>query len=277
MNITIEFLKMLALEVFEKINPILGTKKASELSSKGAGGDVSMYVDLLAENTIIDILEKQNVNVLLISEEVGEKYFGNKSDMLKPDSKLIIDPIDGSNNAARGIPYSSVSIAYAEGNKIKDIKMSVIIDLNTKDLYHAIKGKGAYKNEHQIFVSEMDFSQNCIIEVDIPLHEFFKRIDAIKSILNKSYRIRVMGSTALTLCQMASGGVDAFLNLSRNNRLVDIAAGFLILKEAGGKYISLNHSDLDEESLSIDTRFPFIASNAKLESFLREELNLNSF
>ncbi|TFG01693.1 MAG: hypothetical protein EU539_13755, partial [Promethearchaeota archaeon] len=152
MNVTIEFLKMLALEVFEKINPILGTKKASELSSKGAGGDISMYVDLLAENTIIDILEKQNVNVMLISEEVGERYFGNKSDVLKHDSKLIIDPIDGSNNAARGIPYSSVSIAYAEGKKIKDIKMSVIIDLNTKDLYHAIKGKGAYKNEHQIFV-----------------------------------------------------------------------------------------------------------------------------
>ncbi|MFX0073524.1 MAG: inositol monophosphatase family protein, partial [Candidatus Hermodarchaeota archaeon] len=239
MEITIDFLKTLAIEVYEKINPLLGTAKAGELTKKGAGGDISMYIDLLSEKTIMEILEKNNINVLLISEEVGEKYIGDKSVVIKEKSKLIVDPIDGSNNAARGIPYTSVSIAYAIGEKIKNIEMAVIIDLNTKDLYYAEKGKGAFKNGHPINVSEMDISQKCVFELDVPVSEFFKRIDQLMKILKRTYRIRIMGSTALTLCQVASGAVDAFLDLSITNRLVDVAAGFLIMKEAGGKYYSL--------------------------------------
>ena len=83
--------------------------------------------------------------------------------------------------------------------------------------------------------------------------------------------MRILGSSALTLCQIASGSMEVFINLRKSNRLVDVAAGMVILKEARGKFFSLDGTDIDQE-LSINVKFPFIACNAKLESFLKKEL-----
>jgi myo-inositol-1(or 4)-monophosphatase len=258
--------------IYNKINPLLGTREAAELSEKGAGGDVSMYIDLLAENTIIELLEKNDINVLLISEEVGEKYIGEESIAKKKGYKLIVDPIDGSNNASRGIPYSSVSIAYAAGDNIRDLEIGIIVDLNTKDLYWATKGNGAYMNGNRIRVSELDKSQNLLVEIDISAARFFKNLEVFRKLFKRYYKIRVMGSTALTLCQIAKGSVDAFINFRSSSRLVDAAAGYLIAKESGAQIFSLNGAELDEELLSITTRFPFVACNARLEPYLKKYL-----
>jgi fructose-1,6-bisphosphatase/inositol monophosphatase family enzyme len=80
-----------------------------------------------------------------------------------------------------------------------------------------------------------------------------------------------MGSCALSLCQVARGSMDAYINFKEIIRLVDAAAGILLVKEAGGKVFSFEGKDLEEE-LSINTRFAFIASNAKLEQFIKKEL-----
>jgi myo-inositol-1(or 4)-monophosphatase len=143
MEVTIDFLKQLAIKIYEKINPLLGTEEGGVKISRGAGGDISMNIDLVAEELIIQSLKDQELDILLISEEVGEKYIGNKKKALLNEHILIVDPIDGSNNAARGIPYCSISIAYAKGKSIKDIVKAVIIDLNSKDLYWAEEGNGA--------------------------------------------------------------------------------------------------------------------------------------
>ena len=72
MEITLDLLKSIALKVYKEINPLLGTKEAAKKLERGAGGDISMHIDVLAENTIINRLKKSNVNVLFISEEIGE-------------------------------------------------------------------------------------------------------------------------------------------------------------------------------------------------------------
>ena len=272
MEITIELLKSIALTVYKRINPLLGTKEAAEKLQKGAGGDISMYIDVLAENIIIDLLNENNVNLLLISEEIGEKNIGDQKLIEKNRYKLIVDPIDGSNNAVRGIPYSSVSIAYAKGDEIKDIEMGVVLNLNTGDLFWAIKRGGAYMNDNQVFVSERDLTQKCFFEIDISKRNFFQNIDSFKKILSKSSKIRIMGSTALTLCQIARGSIDAFLNFRESSRVVDAAAGYLILIEAGGKIFSKNGLNIEQKLLSIETRFPFVACNSKLEQFLKKEV-----
>ena len=74
MELSIDFLKQLAINVYEVVNPLLGTKEAAKRLKRGAGGDISMEIDIIAENAIVDTLEKANVNLLLISEEIGEKY-----------------------------------------------------------------------------------------------------------------------------------------------------------------------------------------------------------
>jgi myo-inositol-1(or 4)-monophosphatase len=272
MELEIDFLKQLALNIYDEVHPILGTSKASQKFSRGAGGDISMQIDLLAEKILIETLEKASINILLISEEIGEKYIGNKELALKNKNVLIVDPIDGSNNAARGIPYCSVSIAYAIGSTANSIKKAVVLDLVTKDIFWAVKGEGAYLNEEGIHVSDLGINDRCYCEINLSKKSMFKNIDNIRSILQQFHRVRILGSSALTLCQIAKGSMEAFINLRDSNRLVDVAAGFLILQEAGGKMMFINGDEINGE-LSINLRFPFFASNLKLVSFLIKNLN----
>jgi len=273
MELSIDFLKQIALNVFEVVHPILGTKEAAIKSNRGAGGDLSMEIDLVAEDAIIDSLKKANVNLLLISEELGEKYIGNEEEAKENHNILIVDPLDGSNNAARGIPYCSVSIAYAIGSRVSDIKKAVVLNLITRDVYWAENGEGAYLNDTKIQVSDLDISEKCFFELNLPMKNLMKNLQKLTPLIRRFYRVRILGSSALTLCQIASGSMEAFINLRKSNRLVDVAAGMLILKEAGGKIFSLDGTEIDQ-ALSIDVKFPFIACNAKLESFLKKELTL---
>jgi len=272
MEFSIDLLKQIAINVYDAIHPILGTKEAAEKAQRGAGGDISMQIDLIAENIVIDTLESEEVNLLLISEELGERYIGNKEKAIKSQNVLIIDPVDGSNNAVRGIPYCSISIAYAIGRTINDIKKAVILDLNTKDIYWAVKGEGAYLNNNKIHVSDLDITDSCFFELNLSMKNFFKQIDNLRPIFRSFFRVRVLGSSALTLCQLAKGSMEAFINLRETNRLVDVAAGLLILKEAGGEVFSLDGRKI-EGDLSIYLKFPFIASNNKLVPFLKSELS----
>jgi myo-inositol-1(or 4)-monophosphatase len=271
MEISIKYLKQLAFKVYDVVNPLIGRKEASKKYERGAGGDITMYIDRVAEDVIIRSLKKDNINCLLISEEIGEIFIGDENEARKNQLVLIIDPLDGSNNAVRGIPYSSVSIAYATGTKMNDIIGGIVLNLNTKDLYWAEKGKGAFLNNEQIHVSNLDITQKCFFELDLPRRNLMNNLEKLAPIIRRFYRIRILGSTALTLCQIASGNMEAFVDLQESNRLLDVAAGFLILKEAGGKIFSLEGSKIDYD-LSIDVKFPFIACNVQLESFLKNVL-----
>ncbi len=271
MELDINFLKQIAIDVFNKVNPLLGSKEAAEKSMRGAGGDLSMNIDIIAENVIIESLEKANINLLLISEEIGEKFIGDKYKALINQNVLIVDPIDGSNNAVRGIPYCSTSLAYAIGTKISDIKKAVVINLITKDIYWAEKGKGAYLNDKKVKISNLDITQNCFFELNLPMKNLMKNLQKLAPIIRSLFRIRILGSSALSLCHVASGNMEAFINLRNSNRLVDVAAGILILKEAEGRIFSLEGAEIEYE-LSINSKFPFIACNAEFESFLKKKL-----
>ncbi len=273
MDLNINFLKQIAMNVFDSVNPLIGTTEGAVKSKRGAGGDLSMKIDLVAEKVIVDTLKKADVDILLISEELGEEYIGDEVKVKDTQNVLIVDPIDGSNNAVRGVPYCSVSIAYAIGNKVSDIKKAVVLNLINKDIYWAEKGNGAYYNNTPIHVSDFDISQKCFFELNLPMKNLMENLQKLTPLIRRFYKIRILGSSALTLCQIASGNMEAFINLRESNRLVDVAAGMLILKEAGGKIFSLSGENIDIE-LSIDSKFPFIGCNATLEPFLKEELKL---
>jgi len=148
----------------------------------------------------------------------------------------------------------------------------VVLDLVSKDIYWAVKGEGAYLNDKKIRVSNLDLSDNCFFELNLPKKTALTSIERLKPIIERFYRIRILGSSALTLCQVAKGSLEAFINLRESNRLVDVAAGLLILKEAKGKFFSLEGIEIDQK-LSIDLKFPFVACNTNLESFLKIELS----
>ncbi|TET58727.1 MAG: hypothetical protein E3J52_07760 [Promethearchaeota archaeon] len=271
MEFSIDFLKQVVTKVYDVVKPLLGTKEAAQKSKRGAGGDVSMHIDLVAEDAIVKFLEKENTNLLLISEELGERYIGDPEKAKINQNVLIVDPLDGSNNAVRGVPYCSISIAHAVGNTTSDIERAVVLNLNTKDIYWAEIGKGAYFNDKKIHVSDLDISQKCLFELNLPMKNLMENLQKLSPLIRKFYRIRILGSSALTLCQIARGSMEAFINLRNSNRLVDVAAGMLILKEAGGQIFSLEGTEINY-NLSIDVKFPFIACNVELESFLKNEL-----
>lgn len=273
MELSIDLLKQISINVYNSVNPLIGTMEGARRTKRGAGGDLSMKIDLVAEKVIVDTLKKADVDLLLISEELGEEYIGVEEKAKDSQNILIIDPLDGSNNAARGIPYCSVSIAYAIGNRVSDIKKAVVLNLITKDIYWAEKSKGAYINDIPIHVSDLDNSQKCFFELNLSMKNLMENLQKLTPLIKKFYRIRILGSSALTLCQIANGSMEAFINLRDSNRLVDVAAGMLILKEAGGDIFSLNGDNIDVD-LSINAKFPFVACNAKLTPFLKGELVL---
>lgn len=274
MEISMDLLKQMAITVYEKVNPLIGTAEASREFTRGAGGDISMHIDIVAENAIIDILEKNKINILLISEEVGEKYIGNKEKAINNQQKLIVDPIDGSTNSVRNIPFCCVSIAYAIGNKLQDIKKAVIINLITKDIFWAEKSKGAFFNEEKINVSERGIEDKLIFELDFNLINMLDQFTKYFPIIQKLYRIRVMGSIALSFCLLARGSIDGFIDFRDGTRLVDIAASYLIVLEAGGNLFSKDGVDLDylDIQLKLGSKIALVASNARLEPFIKKEL-----
>ncbi len=271
-DIDIPFLKEMANRVHDTIAPYIGTPEGAEEIERGAGGDMSMRIDLLAEKVVIQMIEEAQLDILLISEELGEKYFGKESDAPDNQAILIVDPVDGSLNASRGIPFCSVSIALARGKGLEDITLAVIMDLTTRDVYWAKKNEGAYWNDRKIHVSNKNLNDNVVFELDASKTDAPLKMREHDSIFNKIYKLRVMGSLALSLCLLARGTLDGYINITRGTRIVDMAAGYLIINEAGGKTFSMNGKELNPK-LSLDTKIPLIACNAQLEPFLRKELS----
>ena len=132
------------------------------------------------------------------------------------------------------------------GTRISDICKAVVLNLNTKDIFWAEKGMGAYLNESKIHVSDLSISQQCFFELNLPMKNLMVNLQKLSPLIRRFYRIRILGSSALTLCQIARGSMEAFINLRNSNRLVDVAAGMLILTEAGGKIFSIDGTNIDE-------------------------------
>lgn len=184
--------------------------------------------DLEAEKAIIDLLSSKFPDCGFLAEESGKRE--GKSDFL-----WIIDPIDGTNNYASGIPYFCIAIALAEGN---ELLCGVVFDPTRNELFYAEKGKGAFLNSKRIHVSKRNKLQEfvCISSMRSGLKK--KESWRIKqkrfAMLYSSVRsIRMFGASELDLSYIAAGRIDAFVGY--HTLPWDAAAGVLLIREAGGK------------------------------------------
>ena len=263
-----------AKEAYKGIKGIIGTEKAREKISKGAGGDTTLLIDKLAEDRIIEVLKASGVSHNLITEEDGTSTIvADENDKNKIVDFIIVDPVDGSANAAFGLPFSSICIAHANGSMLSDIDCGVMIDIFTGDIYSARKGFGAYKNDQKITgnentkVSKSLFGLN--LSLDEPLADFANRYDFI---LNKPLKIRALGSDGLCLGLIASGALDVFLNLRKKTRILDIAAGYIIALEAGCQIWDLEGNTLDAP-LKLMSRVSFLGFNKGFTKFFSENIS----
>jgi myo-inositol-1(or 4)-monophosphatase len=197
---------------------------------RGEGGDDTTAIDEAAELAIVDRLAASGESFVLVSEELGTRTFGNGG------PTVVVDPIDGSVNAKRGIPFFGFSLAVAEGPTMDDVVFGYVYDFGSGEEWIATRGGGATLDGGALGA----LRPKDTIEI---LSFEGTTTDAIAAlagaVVGVAGRLRVMGSLALSLCHLAAGRVDAVCSL-KAARSVDIAAAQLLVRECG---LAIEHLD----------------------------------
>lgn len=214
--------------VRDAVGELTTTRQRAAEHGRGEGGDTTLAVDLAAEDAVIAELEGLGVSLTLVSEERGQLEIGGGAG----GPLVVLDPIDGSKNAKRGVPYFALSMAVAEGPTLSDVVFGYVLDLGSGEEWWAERGVGASLDGARLQVrgdSELE-----MLGLETARPELLPRCaDAIAA--SGAARVRALGSVALSLCWVARGRLDAMVSL-RPVRSVDFAAAQLILTEAGGAF-----------------------------------------
>jgi len=190
----------------------------------GEGGDETTAIDQAAEDAVVARLEARGEDFVLVSEELGRRAFGAGGEV-----RVVVDPIDGSVNAKRGIPFFSFSLAVANGPTMGDVTFGYVYDFGSGEEWTADRGGGAFLGgEHIGAVRPKETIE--ILSFEGTTASIIA--DRIEGVLGLVGRVRVMGSLALSLCHLAGGRVDAVCSL-KPARSVDIAAAQLLVRECG--------------------------------------------
>ena len=220
----------------EKASKILirdfGEIENLQVSKKGPS-DFVTNSDLKAEKIILEQLKKARPNYSILSEENGAE---NNRDN---ENVWIVDPIDGTLNFLHGIPHFAISIALKSNNEIVS---GLIFDPIKNEMFYAEKNKGAYFNNHRIRVSKKNKINDCLF------------VTGRKSKIHFDFQHRRSGSAALDMAYVAAGRFDGFFQ--HELKIWDIAAGIILIKEAGG---IINNIDLSKtKNLDVITSSPNI-------------------
>jgi myo-inositol-1(or 4)-monophosphatase len=222
----LEVCRAAAADIRQVLDDLPGRTEREPVLGEGAGGDDTTAIDSAAEEAVVARLEKLHQDgheFLLVSEELGERAFGNS------ETRVVVDPIDGSVNAKRGLRHFCLSVAVSEGPSFGDVVFAYLHDFGSGEEWTATRGGGAQldgrplggerpKDRVEILALEGTLSAS-IAEKALGLSGY-------------AHRFRIMGSLALALCQFAAGRVDAVCSL-RDIRAVDVAAAQLVILESG--------------------------------------------
>jgi myo-inositol-1(or 4)-monophosphatase len=199
----------------------------------GVGGDDTTAVDDAAERAVVARLEELHrggTEFTLVSEELGKRAFGSS------ETRVVVDPIDGSHNAKRGLRHFCLSIAVAEGQTMGDVVFGFVHDFGSGEEWTATRGGGAQLDGRPLGgEAPQDPIEILVMEGTLSASV----ADHAEALVGYAHRFRIMGSLALSLCQLAAGRVDAVCSL-REARAVDTAAAQLLVQEVG---LSIGYAD----------------------------------
>lgn len=256
-----EICDLAAEAVSRSIKEMVGDSASGQVTQMGADGTPTKSIDGKAEEAVIDVLERSGVDFAILSEELGRKEIGKN-----PRYFLQLDPLDGTFNAICGIPFYSVSI-YISG---ESCSFGYVFDLAHEVKFYAEKGRGAWTetkgDRSPLNVSSTPTLHNFSVSA-YTLRPNTGRIVCLGDVVR---RIRTLGSTSLELCLVATGRLDAFVDFRGGLRLVDVAAGSLIVEEAGG-LVTDDRGDRIQFNGDMWQKAEFLASNGL---FHREILDL---
>lgn len=230
-----------------------GSEERTVYEGVGEGGDHTLVIDRRCEDVVFAELEQlaaAGASFVAVSEERGEVSFGSGG-----SARVVIDPIDGSLNARRTIPSHSLSIAVASGASMADVEFGFVHDFGADEEFAAGRGAGATLGGRPIAVAA-DAEKLEIVGLESAEPDW--ALPALAALSGKVYRLRVVGSIAITAAYVAAGRFDAMLSL-RSCRSVDAAAAQLIVREAGG-VTTFGGGELSQAALDLDARYPCAAA-----------------
>jgi myo-inositol-1(or 4)-monophosphatase len=186
----------------------------------GMGGDQTTAIDAAAERAILARFADVD-DVTIVSEEIGVKGSGS--------TFVVIDPIDGSLNAKRGIPFFALSVAVASGSTMGEVHFGFVHDFGSGEEWTAARGEGARLNGELL---QAEPPKERIELLSFEATRTASVAEKAAAVVGLAHRLRIMGSLALSLCHLAAGRVDAVCSL-KPARAVDIAAAQLLVRERG--------------------------------------------
>lgn len=202
---------------------------ALDIQAKFNDSDVVTAADKASEKVIIDFIKTHYPSHSILSEEMGSEQGAS-------DYRWIIDPLDGTTNFSNGLPLFSVSIGVeCRGEMI----VGVVYAPYLKELFHAVKGNGAYLNGNPITPSAKSSLSQAVVATGFPVDKDRNpdnNLDNVARVLPRVRGMRRLGSAAIDLCYVAAGFLDGYWELNLHEW--DVAAARLIVKEAGGTYAS---------------------------------------
>jgi myo-inositol-1(or 4)-monophosphatase len=213
---------------------------------EGEGGDDTTAIDRAAENVLV--ARFRELDATIVSEEIGELGDGRY--------RIVIDPIDGSLNAKRGIPFFSLSLAVADGDCMDDVFFGYVYDFGSREEWTGRRGDGAYldgaplgaeRPKQRIEILSFEATRTSLVA------------ERAASVVGLAHRLRIMGSLALSLCHLAAGRVDAVCSL-KPARSVDIAAAQLLVREVGLAIDLFEDPPFGEARLDVEGRSRVVAA-----------------
>jgi myo-inositol-1(or 4)-monophosphatase len=233
---------------------------------RGAGGDETAWIDRLAEDIVLEELTSVGLPARVVTEELGEAVLpAGPGD----GTVIVVDPIDGSLNATRGLPGFSTSLALAEGPAMGDVVLGLVRDHVSGEEWLAERGAGAFLDGEPIAAAPGGEDGRMAV---VLLEGAYPRVlaPAAEALAGRVGRVRVVGSLALSLCHVAAGRADGMAGLAPG-RAVDLAAAQLLAREAGLIVGMPDQDDLPVAPLDVTTRIPVVAAptHAGLELLVR--------
>jgi myo-inositol-1(or 4)-monophosphatase len=231
----------------------MGTAAGGAEVGTGAGGDRTVELDRTAEAEALSelrALAERGHRFSVLSEEVGLVDLGASF------PRVLLDPVDGTRNAKRGLPLVASMLALLDGPELAAARLGFVVNTVSGERWHAVRDSGAFHNGS--LISPMRHVPDSRIEI-LGLETATRELRAVPALIRGVSRLRLLGSTAIALAHTASGGIDVYCGPTRH-RLFDMVAGLLMIREVGGVASDLSGASLDELPADLDTLTTVVCS-----------------
>ncbi len=245
MNQWLELCRAAVVDVQAELEKMPTREERERPIGRGEGGDMTAAIDEAAERAVLAHFDRPDIRI--VSEEIGIRGEG--------EITVVVDPIDGSQNAERAIPYFALSVAVAEGRTMDDVVFGFVHDFGSGEEWTAVRGGGAFLNGKPLTGKPKDELE--FLSIEATRAELV--LDRLRALAPITDRIRIMGAQAITFCHLAAGRTDGVACL-KASRPVDLAACQLLVRERGFAIQAIDGPELGTIPLDLEARSRIVAA-----------------